>query len=229
MPIPLIAVAEPETLPCTLSSIVKSVAGLRISPLTATMPDIETTRLILHPVDSAEAGRIHNRTPTAEDQWAADYPFDGDIVALRAFVAATERDGEQRPFGYYRITQRSDRHAIGGIGFKGPPDNGVVEVGYGLAPSARGHGYATEALSALTTAAASQGVARVRADTAPDNVASRRTLERAGFVRVVADAGNPSARGLRLGQGSKREQEGRAYQKLDCEPKLVHLESPFFS
>src|SRR6185312_8276456 len=89
MPIPLIAVAEPETLPCTLSSIVKSVAGLRISPLTATMPDIETTRLILHPVDSAEAGRIHNRTPTAEDQWAADYPFDGDIVALGAFVAAT--------------------------------------------------------------------------------------------------------------------------------------------
>jgi hypothetical protein len=43
-------------------------------------------------------------------------------------------------------------------------------------------------LSALTTAAASHGVARVRADTAPDNVASRRTLERAGFVRVVADA-----------------------------------------
>ena len=118
---------------------VKSVAGLRSSPLTATMPDIATTRLILHPVDSAEAGRIRNRTPTAEDQWAADYPFDGDIVALGAFVAATERAGEQRPFGYYRITQRSDRHAIGGIGFKGPPENGVVEVGYGLAPSARGH------------------------------------------------------------------------------------------
>jgi len=152
------------------------------------MPDIETTRLILHPVDSAEAGRIRNRTPTAEDQWADDYPFDGDIVALGAFVAAGERYGEQRPFGYYRITQRSDGQAIGGIGFKGAPDNGVVEVGYGLAPSARGHGFAAEALSALTTAAASHGVARVRADTAPDNVASRRTLERAGFVRVVADA-----------------------------------------
>ena len=188
MPIPLIAAAEPETLRCTLSSIVKSVAGLRSSPLTATMPDIETTRLILHPVDSAEAGRIRNRTPTAEDQWADDYPFDGDIVALGAFVAAGERYGEQRPFGYYRITQRSDGQAIGGIGFKGAPDNGVVEVGYGLAPSARGHGFAAEALSALTTAAASHGVARVRADTAPDNVASQRTLERAGFVRVVADA-----------------------------------------
>ena len=87
--------------------------------MTATMPDIETTRLILHPVDSAEAGRIRNRTPTAEDQWADDYPFDGDIVALGAFVAAGERDGEQRPFGYYWITQRSDERAIGGVGFKG--------------------------------------------------------------------------------------------------------------
>jgi RimJ/RimL family protein N-acetyltransferase len=28
----------------------------------------------------------------------------------------------------------------------------------------------------------------VRADTVPNNVASRRTLERAGFVRVAADA-----------------------------------------
>ena len=156
--------------------------------MTATMPDIETTRLVLHPVDAAEAGRIRNRTQTAEDQWADDYPFEGDIVALGAFVAASERDGEQRPFGYYRITQRSDGQAIGGIGFKGPPDNGVVEVGYGLAPSARGHGYAAEALTALTTAAASYGVARVRADTVPNNIASRRTLERAGFVRVAADA-----------------------------------------
>ena len=159
-----------------------------MTPLTATMRDIETTRLILHPVDAAEAGRIRNRTPADEDRWADDYPFEGDIVALGAFVAASEGDGEQRPFGYYRITRRSDGQAIGGIGFKGPPDKGVVEVGYGLAPSARGHGYAAEALTALTTVAASHGVVRVGADTAANNVASWRTLERAGFVRVAADA-----------------------------------------
>lgn len=76
------------------------------------MPDTETTRLILHPVDAAEARRIRNRTQTAEDQWADDYPFEGDIVALGAFLAASERDGEQRPFGYYRITQRSGGQAI---------------------------------------------------------------------------------------------------------------------
>ena len=46
---------------------------------------------------------------------AAGRPFEGDIVALDAFVAASERDGEHRPFGYYRITQRSERQAIGYI------------------------------------------------------------------------------------------------------------------
>lgn len=152
------------------------------------MADIEITRLILHPVEVPEARRIRDRAQAAEDQWADDYPFEGDIVALNVFVAASERDGEQRPFGYYRITRRSDGQAIGGIGFKGPPNDDVVEVGYGLAPSARGYGYAAEALAALTAVAARRGMARVRAATAPDNAASRRTLERAGFARVAADA-----------------------------------------
>lgn len=152
------------------------------------MPDMETPRLILHPVDAAEGLRIRDRVRTAEDSWAEDYPFEGDIMALNMYVAASERDGEQRPFGYYRITRRSDGRAVGGIGFKGQPDDGAVEVGYGLAPSARGHGYAAEALTALMAVAAGNGVTRVRAETEPDNVASLRTLECAGFVRVHADA-----------------------------------------
>ena len=36
-------------------------------------------------------------------------------MALDAFVAASERHGEQRPFGYYRITQRSERQVSGYI------------------------------------------------------------------------------------------------------------------
>ena len=112
----------------------------------------------------------------------------GDRVALGAFLEASQRDGEQGPFGYYRITRRSDGLAIGGIGFKGRPTRGVAEVGYGLAPSARGSGCAGEALAALAKVAADHGVSTVRADTDPDNIASRRTLERAGFTRVAVDA-----------------------------------------
>lgn len=153
------------------------------------MPAVVTPRLTLHPVDAVEARRIHTRAPTAGDRWSEDYPFEGDIAALTVFLAACEREGDQRPFGYYRITRRSDRNAVGGIGFKGRPADGAVEVGYGLAPSARGRGYAAEALTALCALVAGHGVTKVRADTTPDNHASWRTLERAGFVRVADEAG----------------------------------------
>lgn len=148
---------------------------------------ISTTRLVLHPVDETEALRIRDRAPAPDDLWAVDYPFDGDLAGLGAWLHAVEHHGEQRPFGYYRISLRPDGPAIGGIGFKGPPQNGVVEVGYGLAPSARSNGYATEALRAIVDLAAALDVVTIRADTDLDNLASQRVLEKAGFRRVRED------------------------------------------
>ncbi|HEY8652274.1 MAG TPA: GNAT family protein [Dermatophilaceae bacterium] len=150
--------------------------------------DIETTRLILHAIDEAEARRIYARTPGPKDKWATDYPFAGDLAAVGGFLRTTEQHGEQRPFGYYQISRADDGLTIGGVGFKGPPRGKSVEVGYGLAPSARGHGYAAEALTALLTLAANHGVATVLADTTVENVASQRTLANAGFTLVGADA-----------------------------------------
>jgi RimJ/RimL family protein N-acetyltransferase len=103
------------------------------------------------------------------------------------FLRATAASGEQRPFGFYRITRHADGLAIGGAGFKGQPDDGCVEIGYGLAPSARGQGYAAEAVTALLTVAVEHGLAKVLADTTLDNVASQRTLVRAGFHLVRTD------------------------------------------
>ncbi|WP_446213397.1 GNAT family N-acetyltransferase [Micromonospora sp. IBSANI012] len=145
------------------------------------MTDLRTPRLCLHAIDTAEGERIVGRRAGAGDAWAEDFPFDGDVIGVTAFLAATAAHGDQLPFGHYRITRTADGKAIGGIGFKGRPDNGRVEVGYGLAPSARGHGYAAEALAALLHIAADHGLSRVVAHTTGDNVASRRTLERAGF------------------------------------------------
>lgn len=151
------------------------------------MTDLETLRLILHAVDVAEAGRITTRRPADEDRWAPDFPFDGDVIGATGYLRASREHGEQRPFGFYRISRAADGCAIGGIGFKGRPVGGSVEVGYGLVPSARGHGFAAEALTALLGVAAAHGVARVVARTEAGNVASQRTLERAGFTRVGTD------------------------------------------
>jgi RimJ/RimL family protein N-acetyltransferase len=152
------------------------------------MTDLLTTRLQLHAIDVAQAERIVARSPGPDDSWSDDFPFEGDVGAVGAFLRATAAHGEQRPFGYYRITRLSDGRAVGGLGFKGQPGGGCVEIGYGLVPSARGHGYAAEAVIALLTVAADHGLSRVIADTTLDNIASQRTLARAGFRLVSSDA-----------------------------------------
>jgi RimJ/RimL family protein N-acetyltransferase len=151
------------------------------------MIDAQTSRLVLHAVDIAEANRIVARNAGPADVWADDFPFEGDVVAVSGFLRATAARGEQRPFGYYRISRSADGRAVGGAGFKEWPDGGLVEIGFGLAPSARGQGYAVEAVRALSSIAADHGVTTIRADTTLDNLASQRTLARAGFELVRSD------------------------------------------
>jgi len=152
------------------------------------MTDIRTSRLQLHAIDVAEAERIVARCAGPADAWADDFPFEGDVGAVSGFLRASAAHGEQRPFGFYRITRLADGLAIGGTGFKGQPDNGCVEIGYGLAPSARAHGYAAEAVIALLAMAADHGPYTVIANTTLDNIASQRTLIRSGFRLVRTDA-----------------------------------------
>ena len=62
--------------------------------------------------------------------------------------------------------------------------NKVAEVGYWVAPWARGHGVASEATRALTRWAIQEnGFERVELLAATGNIASQRTAEKAGFVR----------------------------------------------
>lgn len=80
--------------------------------------ELQTPRLCLHAIDTAEGERIVGRRAGAGDAWAEDFPFDGDVIGVTAFLAATAAYGDQRPLGHYRITRTADGKAIGGIGFK---------------------------------------------------------------------------------------------------------------
>lgn len=72
---------------------------------------------------------------------------------------------------------------IGNLSFKGRKENGIVEIGYGANPGFEGQGYMTEAVSAIVHWAAIQdGVKFIEAETETNNVASKRVLEKAGFV-----------------------------------------------
>jgi len=71
---------------------------------------------------------------------------------------------------------------IGDLCFKGLDENGSVEIGYGISPEYWGNGYATEAVRAVVEWAEKQeGVNHIEAETAPDNKASQRVLEKCGF------------------------------------------------
>ncbi|HZE29983.1 MAG TPA: GNAT family N-acetyltransferase [Actinoallomurus sp.] len=60
-------------------------------------------------------------------------------------------------------------------------------VGYSMRPEFRGRGVATQAVRLLSTWAFAIGVQRLVAGTAPDNLASQRVLEKAGFVRETIE------------------------------------------
>jgi len=92
---------------------------------------------------------------------------------------------DQQPFTLYQIRETATGEAIGGAGFFGPPDtDGVVTLGYGLVPSARGKGYATEAVVGMLKIAQTGGALIVAADTSIDNDASVNVLRKTGFVEV---------------------------------------------
>ena len=64
-------------------------------------------------------------------------------------------------------------------------DGGVVQIGYGIAPSAQGRGHATAAVAALLAwARTDPRVSAVYAETRIDNIASQRVLARNGFVQM---------------------------------------------
>jgi RimJ/RimL family protein N-acetyltransferase len=152
--------------------------------------EIRTDRLLLRRLTRDEARAVVALDRTGRT-WAADYPTEGDLVVAGIACEAGEHYDETGDFGIYQVLLADSGAAVGGIGFIHPPEAGEVEVGYGLAESARGRGLATEALRAVTVWAQAHGAAVVVAMTATDNLASQRVVERAGFVRLPDQVVDP--------------------------------------
>lgn len=91
-------------------------------------------------------------------------------------------------FGWwmYLIVHVTDRTLMGMGCFKGEPDrNGVVEIGYSIAPTYWRRGLATEAAEGLINFAFSHSkVLSVRAHTLPEKNASTCVLEKLGMKHV---------------------------------------------
>ena len=154
------------------------------------MPNvIEAERVLLREVSPVEAQALVDGHRPDTYAWAEGYPVEGTLDASRMLLRQAASRQWRPGFGMYQIIRRRDMTVVGDIGFHSAPDaRGRVAVGYGLAPSARGEGYATEALVALTRWALAQPEVRlVVADTTHGNVASQAVMRRAGFRHVRDD------------------------------------------
>ena len=143
---------------------------------------LRNSTVALEPITPALARRIVARDERPGDRWHAEYPFRDEIDPLRSLAASTAPDPD---FTMYLVRRTSDEVAVGGFGFFGPPDDdGRVEFGYGLVPSARGAGLASSAVSLALEHAALRGATIAAADTGADNAASRRVLIKGGLAEV---------------------------------------------
>jgi [ribosomal protein S5]-alanine N-acetyltransferase len=85
----------------------------------------------------------------------------------------------------FLLVMAKQRRVIGLAGFKGPPEEGCVEIGYCIAPSFRSRGYGTEAAKRLIGHALKQpGITKICAHTLPKESPSTSILIKCGLQKV---------------------------------------------
>src|SRR3954451_24831266 len=154
-----------------------SVACMSDRPLVIRTPNAE-----LVPLDKETAAAIV-RGDRAGRAWAVDFPTEPDTFIARLTGEARDEpaaDPVAEPWRSPWLIAYEGR-VVGMLGCKGVPAGGVVEIGYGLAPSAQGSRLATGAVGALVDAPGRADVATVLAETLGENYASRRVVEKARF------------------------------------------------
>jgi RimJ/RimL family protein N-acetyltransferase len=139
----------------------------------------------LVPVDRELARAVVEGTDLGALPRVADWPHADTVDALRPLAEHPDDTGP----GTFLVLH--DGLVVGDCGWFGPPDEtGEVEIGYGLAPSARGKGLGAATVSALLVWVREQGATGVRAEVLPGNEPSLRLLARLGFELVEERAGH---------------------------------------
>jgi ribosomal-protein-alanine N-acetyltransferase len=141
---------------------------------------IRLVRADVRLLDAAIAGDDALERALGHDVVAGWATFTGALQRTRDALAAAPRD---TPWGPRLFVASDPPELVGWGGFKGPPCDGVVELGYEIAAPRRERGFATAAVRAMVAEAfADDRVGTVIAHTLPERNASTRVLEKAGFA-----------------------------------------------
>jgi RimJ/RimL family protein N-acetyltransferase len=152
------------------------------------MPVLYTERLELVPVTpeslraAIEGGLASCLDVAVPPTWPHEFL---DRHALEFTLQRLRESPGQAGWWMYFVLLREPRTLIGSGGYKGPPVDSTIEVGYGIVSDRRRQGYASEVVRGLLAHAFAQpGVTRAIAETLPELAGSIGVLRRCGFRRI---------------------------------------------
>jgi ribosomal-protein-alanine N-acetyltransferase len=118
-------------------------------------------------------------------EWVNNLEFTGEYepISQESKTDIEKQYDKLRPEEKWFIIERKDGNKIGLILHLLDPGKRMA-IGYYLVPSERGKGYGTDAVKIMIDYLfLSRNIVRIQAETHPENVASHRVLEKAGFKR----------------------------------------------
>jgi RimJ/RimL family protein N-acetyltransferase len=155
-----------------------------LTGLDLTRAIVRTERLVLRAYRPADADAVHRacQDPTIQ-YWITAIPVPYTREVARTFVEETTAREYAEGRGL-SIAIEADGELVGSTGVYTRTDGRLgPEIGYWVAPWARGHGYAAEAARGLAEWALGRGAPRVHLFADVRNTASLATARGAGFTQ----------------------------------------------
>jgi RimJ/RimL family protein N-acetyltransferase len=145
----------------------------------------EISKVALREWQESDADWVHSACQDPDIQEWTTVPVPYKQEHAKAFIRIMQ--GRE---GGFAIT--IDGTGAGSIGVTSwDHKTGIAEVGYWIAPWARGHGLASSALAILEEWARRQGLRRLELLIEPSNMASKRVAERSGYTSNNDTVDNP--------------------------------------
>jgi RimJ/RimL family protein N-acetyltransferase len=156
---------------------------LDLSTIDLTTEVVRTDRLVLRPCRPDDVVTVLRACQDPEIQrWISAIPLPYTEEAARAWVCEQAPQARTEGRGMPTLVE-ADGEVVGSSGVNLVPGRLGPEIGYWIAPWARGHGYAAEAAHGLAEWALGLGAPRVHLYTDVGNIASQVTARKAGFTQ----------------------------------------------
>jgi RimJ/RimL family protein N-acetyltransferase len=157
--------------------------GLDLTGVDLISEVVRTPRLVLRPHRPADVDAVHRASQDAESQrWITAITVPYTREEARRYVEEIAPRSRIDGLGLPAVVE-ADGEFVGTAGLQLRPGRLGPEIGYSIAPWARGRGYATEAARALADWSFGHGAPRVHLYVDVRNAASLSVARKAGFTQ----------------------------------------------